>query len=45
MKKIIYIILFAFATSFAVTSCTEEEVTPTIETSNGGGGPMDPGGK
>lgn len=34
MKKIIYIILFAFVTSMSVSACTEEEVAPTA---NGGG--------
>jgi hypothetical protein len=38
MKKFIYSALFALATTLAVTSCTEEEVTPTSETSNKSGG-------
>ncbi len=37
MKKFIYIILFAMATSLTVTSCTEEVVQPT-QNENGGGG-------
>ncbi|WP_276374347.1 hypothetical protein [Chryseolinea sp. H1M3-3] len=43
MKKIIYLLLFAIAGSLTITSCTEEEVTPTTELSrNGGGGGIDP---
>jgi hypothetical protein len=38
MKKLIYTLIIAFATSMAVTSCTEEEVTPQATLSNGGGG-------
>jgi hypothetical protein len=41
MKKIIYIILVAFACSLTFTSCTEEEVKPNTEF-NGGGGAMEP---
>lgn len=41
MKKIIYILLFAFATSMSFTACTEEEVTPSTEL-NGGGSEVDP---
>jgi hypothetical protein len=36
MKKIIYIILLALTSSFAITACTEEEVTPTADQYNGG---------
>ena len=42
MKKIIYILLLAFAASLVFTACTEEEVTPTTEVRNGGGGVIDP---
>jgi hypothetical protein len=28
MKKIIFTVLIAFATSLVITSCTEDEVTP-----------------
>jgi hypothetical protein len=42
MKKIIYLLLFAFATSMSITSCTEEEVTPTSLTKASGGGHSDP---
>lgn len=40
MKKIIYILLLAFASSMTMTACTEEEIRP--EYSNGGGGISDP---
>jgi hypothetical protein len=39
MKKIIYTLLFAFVTSMAISSCTEEEVKPKQES---GGVPSDP---
>jgi hypothetical protein len=44
MKKIIYILLVAIATSLSFTSCTEEEVTPNSELRNAasGGGGSDP---
>lgn len=41
MKKLVYILLFAFVTAMSITSCTEEEITPTTEL-NGGGNPLDP---
>jgi len=41
MKKVIYILLFAFATAMTVTACTEEEVNPSTEL-NGGGGQSEP---
>ena len=41
MKKLIYIVLFAFVTSMAVSACTEEEVKPSTEL-NGGGTGSDP---
>jgi hypothetical protein len=38
MKKIIYATLFALTVSFALSSCTEEEIKPKdTEFSNGGG--------
>ena len=40
MKKIVYLLLFALATSFTVTACTEEEVAPNT-VMNGGGGAHD----
>ena len=36
MKKLIYIILFAFVTAMSVSACTEEEITPTTELNGGG---------
>jgi hypothetical protein len=45
MKKLLYIVLFAFASSVALSSCTEEEVTPATETNSNGGGGSDPLGK
>jgi len=35
MKRIVYAILIAFASSIAFTACTEEEVAPS-STDNGG---------
>ena len=41
MKKILYIVLFAFAIATSFTACTEESVAP--KTSEGGaGGPTGP---
>ena len=34
MKRIVYALLIAFASSIAFTACTEEEVAPSTE--NGG---------
>jgi len=42
MKKIIYILLLAFSASVSLSACTEEEVTPSTELKNGGGGASDP---
>ena len=42
MKKLIYILLIAFATSTTLTACTEEEITPTELSRNSGGGISDP---
>ena len=41
MKKLIYILLFAFVSAMSFTACTEEEVTPSTEL-NGGGNPIRP---
>ncbi len=41
MKKVFYMILIAFATSMAITACTEEEVAPST-VMNGGGDFKDP---
>ncbi|MBL7841655.1 MAG: hypothetical protein JNJ75_16040 [Cyclobacteriaceae bacterium] len=38
MKKLLYITLFALVCAGSFTACTEEEVTPTTELDNGGGG-------
>lgn len=38
MKKLFYIILFAFVCAGTFTACTEEEVAPSTELDNGGGG-------
>lgn len=37
MKKIIYILLLAFASSMTMTACTEEEIKPSQSTAGGGG--------
>jgi len=42
MKKLIYILLLAVSISASFTACTEEEVTPTSDVRNGGGGVADP---
>lgn len=42
MKKLFYLLAFLIASSIAFTSCTEEEITPTSEEFNGGGGGSDP---
>jgi hypothetical protein len=46
MKKVIYTAILVVASMAIITSCTEDEVTPTAETSNGGGsgstGPIKP---
>jgi hypothetical protein len=41
MKKLLYILAFAFVTSISVTSCTEEEIAPQTELRNGGGDGLD----
>ncbi len=46
MKKVFYTAMLVLASMMVITSCTEEEVKPTAETSNGGGsgstGPIKP---
>lgn len=42
MKKIIYIILLALVSGMAVTSCTEETVTPKQQVGGDGGQGSDP---
>lgn len=44
MKKFIYTLVFACAIAMSFTACTEEEVTPTVDTENGGGQGLDPKG-
>lgn len=41
MKKLIYILMLSFLAAIAITSCTEEEVTPQAELNGGGGGMED----
>lgn len=38
MKKIFYILLLVSVCAITFSSCTEEEITPTTELENGGGG-------
>lgn len=38
MKKLIYVILVAFVSSMAITSCTEDEIKPGTEEGTPGGG-------
>jgi hypothetical protein len=38
MKKLIYILLVSVITIFSVSSCTEEQVEPSISPSSVGGG-------
>ncbi len=38
MKKLIYILLFFSITATVLSSCTEEEVKPTTDLSENGGG-------
>ena len=40
MKKFVYSLALVIITSFAITSCTDEEVKPQTETGNGGGSPI-----
>jgi len=42
MKKFIYGFLLAVVVSVTVSSCTEEEVKPSTDLENGGGGVSDP---
>ena len=41
MKKFIYILLFTVVCAASFTACTEEEVKPTSELENGGGGAVE----
>lgn len=38
MKKLFYIFLFAFASTLTITACSDEEINPSTELENGGGG-------
>ncbi|MBX2945914.1 MAG: hypothetical protein KF725_08765 [Cyclobacteriaceae bacterium] len=38
MKKLFYIFLFLSASLVSITSCSEEEIKPSTELENGGGG-------
>jgi hypothetical protein len=42
MKKIIYIAILALVSSLAITSCTEENVTPKQQVGDAAGGASDP---
>jgi hypothetical protein len=43
MKKLLYILLFAFVGASAITACTEEEVAPsTFEANSSGAAGTDP---
>jgi len=42
MKKFLYILAIAFASSLALTSCTEDEVSPVRPYNGGGQGSLDP---
>jgi len=41
MKKVIYILLVTLVTVSTLSSCTEDEITPSTEL-NGGGGASEP---
>jgi len=42
MKKLLYIMAIAFASSLALTACTEDEVSPVRPYNGGGQGSLDP---
>ena len=42
MKKIFYIMIITLATTFALSSCADEDVKPTRTPVSGGGGMLDP---
>ena len=42
MKKFIYILVIASVSSMALTSCTEDEVSPVRPYNGGGAGSLDP---
>jgi hypothetical protein len=37
MKKLFYLIVFLASSAMVLTSCTEDEVTPSTQLDNGGG--------
>lgn len=43
MKKILAIIFLVSVSTFALTSCTDEEVAPKTESNNQGGSPIKEG--
>ncbi len=44
MKKFMYFLLAFAAVSFVATSCAEEEIRPSTELQDNGGGVGNPGG-
>jgi hypothetical protein len=42
MKKILYILLLVVVCAATFTACSEDEVTPKTENTNGGGNGQDP---
>jgi hypothetical protein len=42
MKKLFYIMIITLATSFALSSCADEDVKPTRRPNTGGGVMLDP---
>jgi hypothetical protein len=37
MKKLFYILMFAFVSALTITACSDEEIKPSSELENGGG--------
>jgi len=42
MKKLFYIMIITLATTFALSSCADEDVKPARQNVSGGGGSLDP---
>ena len=42
MKKLLYIMAIAFASSLALTACSDDEVSPVKPNNGGGAGSLDP---
>lgn len=38
MKNLIYILLFALISAMTITACTEEEIAPSADCNDNGGG-------